>query len=204
MTNHATGDTVADVVNRPPLGVVLVAVAVIALGEASGAVIGAVRPAVARWAAARIAERPQAHGLTGSAEYDDEVRDRAVFATEAGLSFLHTHAEGLGLVAFFATTLVASVVGRRRVRAVLYALLVAGALFPVGYLVYALAVLQWGRETGIELAETWVLTPLGTAAIVGLLGLACLMWGAPTWPPTPPNRSEATRRSRGAPRSPDA
>ena len=101
MTNHATGDTVADVVNRPPLGVVLVAVAVIALGEASGAVIGAVRPAVARWAAARIAERPQAHGLTGSAEYDDEVRDRAVFATEAGLSFLHTHAEGLGLVAFF-------------------------------------------------------------------------------------------------------
>jgi dTMP kinase len=26
-------------------------------------------------------------------------------------------------------------------------------------------------------------------------------WGAPTWPPTPPRRSAAPRRSRGAPRS---
>jgi len=28
-----------------------------------------------------------------------------------------------------------------------------------------------------------------------------LEWGAPTWPPTPPRRSEAPRQSRGAPRS---
>jgi hypothetical protein len=37
-------------------------------------------------------------GLTGAAEYDDEVRARTVFAAEAGLSFFHTHAEGLGVV----------------------------------------------------------------------------------------------------------
>jgi hypothetical protein len=160
------------VVRRPPLVVVFVAIAVIALGELSGAVIGAVRPAVARWAAAQVTARPQAHGLTGSAEYDDEVRDRAVFATEAGLSFLHTHAEGLGLVAFFAATLVASVVSGRRARAALYVLLTAGALFPAGYLVYALAVPTLGRESGVALAETWVLTPLGVAAIAGLVGLA--------------------------------
>ena len=156
---------------RPPLVVVFVALAVITLGEASGALIGLLRPAVARWAAAQVTARPVAHGLTGSAEYDDEVRDRAVFATEAGLSFLHTHAEGMGLVAFFAATLVASVVGQRRVRALLYALLTAGALFPAGYLVSTLAVLVRGREPGVALAETWVLTPLGTAAILGLLGL---------------------------------
>jgi len=192
-------------VRRPPLVVVLVAVAVIALGEASGAAIGALRPAVARWAAAQVAARPQAHGFTGSAEYDDEVRDRAVFATEAGLSFLHTHAEGMGLVAFFASTLVASMVAHRRLRALLYGLLTAGALFPVGYLVYAVAVLTRGREDGIALAETWVLTPLGVAAILGLAGLAVsLMWGAPTWPPTPPIRSEAPRHSRGAPRPPNS
>ena len=29
-------------------------------------------------------------------------------------------------------------------------------------------------------------------------------WGAPTWPPTPPRRSEAPRPSRGAPRPPDS
>ena len=185
---------------RPPLVVVFVAVAVIALGELSGAVIGALRPAVARWAASQVVARPQAHGLTGSAEYDEEVRDRAVFAAEAGLSFLHTHAEGMGLVTFFASTLVASVVSARRLRAALYALLTGGALFPVGYLVYALAVLVRGREAGVDLAETWVLIPLGSAAIVALLGLAaCLLWRAPTCPPTPPDRSQAPRRSRGAP-----
>jgi hypothetical protein len=162
-------------VSRPPLVVVFVAVAVIALGELGGALIGVLRPATARWAAARVAANPQAHGFTGAAEYDDEVRDRAVFAVEAGLSFFHTHAEGLGLVLFFASTLVASVVRANRLRVALQALLTVGALFPLGYLVYALAVLHRGREAGIELAETWWLTPLGTAAILGLLGLAIVL-----------------------------
>jgi len=159
-------------VGRPPLVVVFVAVLVIALGELGGAVLSQLRPATARWAAARIAANPQAHGLTGSAEYDETIRERTVFATEAGLSFFHTHAEGTGLVLFFAATLVASVVRQRAARAALYVLLTLGALFPLGYLVYAGAVLRLGRDSGIELAETWVLTPLGSAAIVGLLGLA--------------------------------
>ena len=156
---------------RPPLIVVFVAIVVITLGELGGAVLSQLRPATARWAAARIAANPTVHGLTGSAEYDDAVRERTVFATEAGLSFFHTHAEGTGLVLFFAATLVASVVRPRAVRAALYALLALGALFPLGYLVYALAVLGLGRDSGIELAETWVLTPLGSAAIAGLIGL---------------------------------
>jgi hypothetical protein len=158
-------------VGRPPLIVVFVAIVVIALGELGGAVLSQLRPATARWAAARITANPTVHGLTGSAEYDDAVRERTVFATEAGLSFFHTHAEGTGLVLFFAATLVASVVPPRAVRAALYALLALGALFPLGYLLYALAVLGLGRDSGIDLAETWVLTPLGSAAIAGLIGL---------------------------------
>lgn len=160
---------------RPPLIVVFVAIVVIALGELGGAVLSQLRPATARWAAARIAANPTMHGLTGSAEYDDAVRERTVFATEAGLSFFHTHAEGTGLVLFFAATLVASVVRRRAARVTLYTLLTLGALFPLGYLVYALAVLSLGRDSGIELAETWVLTPLGSAAIAGLAGLAAAL-----------------------------
>ena len=156
---------------RPPLVVVFVAIVVIALGELGGAVLSQLRPSTARWAAARIAANPSVHGLTGSAEYDDTIRERTIFATEAGLSFFHTHAEGTGLVLFFAATLVASVVRRRGARAALYTLLTVGALFPLGYLVYAVAVLQLGRDSGIELAETWILTPFGSAAIVGLLGL---------------------------------
>src|SRR3990172_2568161 len=111
---------------RPPLVVVLVALLILALGETGGAVMSQLRPALQRRAAARVNANAQAHGLSGSAEYDDEVRERAVYAAEAGLSFFHTHAEGLGLVLFFASTLVASVAPGRRIRAALYLLLTAG------------------------------------------------------------------------------
>jgi hypothetical protein len=160
------------VVKRPPLIVVLVAILVIALGELGGAALSQLRPAAARWAAARVAASPVAHGLSGSAEYDESVREQVVFATEAALSFFHTHAEGMGLVLFFAATLVASVVTRRAVRGLLHTLLTIGALFPLGYLAYAVAVLELGRDAGVELVEAWVLTPLGTAAIAALVGLA--------------------------------
>jgi hypothetical protein len=158
-------------VRRPPLVVVLVAMVVIALGETAGAAMSQLKPAIARYAAARIAANAGAHGFSGSAEYDDEVRARAIFAAEAGLSFFHTHAEGVGLVLFFAGTLVASTVPWRRARVALYVPLTLGGLFPLGYLVYGAAVLEVGRDAGIELAERWVLTPLGLAAIAGLLGL---------------------------------
>ena len=156
---------------RPPLVVVLIAVIVIALGETAGAAMSQFRPLTERYAAARVAARPAVHGLTGSAEYDDEVRARTVFAVEAGLSFFHTHAEGLAPVMLVAATLVASVVASRRIRAALYTLLTIGVLFPLGYLVYAAAVLQLGRDDGVMFAERWVLTPLGSVAILGLVGL---------------------------------
>ncbi|HKB26493.1 MAG TPA: hypothetical protein VKG64_15765 [Methylomirabilota bacterium] len=128
-----------------------------------------------RWAAARVAANARAHGLSGSVEYDDEVRARAVYGAEAGLSFFHTHAEGVGLILFFASTLVASAVPWRRARGALHLLLALGACFPLGYLVYGVAVLELGRDAGIELAETWILTPLGSVMILGLLALALVL-----------------------------
>ncbi|HEY7520686.1 MAG TPA: hypothetical protein VIE36_20540 [Methylomirabilota bacterium] len=157
--------------SRPPLLVVFVAVLVITLGELGGALLSQLRPATARWATARITANAPAHGLSGSAEYDDAVRERAIFSAEAGLSFFHVHAEGMGLVLFFASTLVASVVRSRAARRVLYTLLTVGALFPLGYLAYSLAVIELGRDDGVAFAETWILSPLGTAAIAGLIGL---------------------------------
>jgi len=163
---------------QPPLVVVLLAVLILALGETGGAAMSRLRPAIERWAATRVDLNAKAHGFAGSAEYDDEVRTRAVYAAEAGLSFFHTHAQGLGLVLFFASTVVASAVPRRRARAALYVLLSAGGLFPLGYAVYGLGVLELGREAGIEFAERWVLTPLGSAALLGLLGLAAALAAA--------------------------
>ncbi|MGH7392855.1 MAG: hypothetical protein ACREM3_25890, partial [Candidatus Rokuibacteriota bacterium] len=126
---------------QPPLGVVFVAILVLALGETAGAVMSQLRPQTERWARARVAANSPTHGLVGSAEYDTEVTDRAVYAAEAGLSFLHTHAQGLPAIVLLAATIVATLVPWRGLRATLYALLGAGALFPLGYLVYGLAVL---------------------------------------------------------------
>jgi hypothetical protein len=165
-------------VSRPPLVVVLVAVVMLALGETGGAAMSQLRPAIERYAAARVEVNRVAHGLSGSAEYDDEVRARAIYTAEAGLSFFHTHAEGLGLILFFASTVVANAVPGPAVRALLYVLLTLGALFPLGYLAYGIAVLEMGRDGGVELAERWVLTPLGLSAIAGLAGLALALIGA--------------------------
>jgi hypothetical protein len=162
-------------VRRPPLLLVLAAVALMALGATAGAVMGGLGPETERYARARIAANASAHGLLGAAEYDDEVVAQAIFAAEAGLSFLHTHAEGLGPLLLVVGTLVATLVPGRRTRGVLHALLVAGALFPLGYLVYGLAVLELGRDAGVSLAERYVLTPLGSAVILGLLGLLAIL-----------------------------
>jgi hypothetical protein len=160
---------------RPPLVVVFVGLFVIALGETAGAVMSQLRPQIVRYAQARVAANPQPHGLSGSAEYDLEVRARAVYSAEAGLSFFHTHAQGLGPLVIFASTVTANVVPWRRGRGALYALFAVGAFFPLGYLAYSVAALEWGREAGIEIVERYVLTPLGSAAIVGLVTLAVLM-----------------------------
>src|SRR5215470_17407706 len=159
-------------VRRPPLALVLVAVVLIALGETSGAVMSQLRAPLERYARARVAANPGVHGLAGSPEYDSEITARAVFATEAGLSFFHTHAEGLGLIVLLVATVTATAVPWAPVRAGVHALVGVGALFPLGYLVYAVAVLERGREAGIELAEGWFLTPLGGLAVTGLAVLA--------------------------------
>ena len=147
----------------------------VALGQTAGAVMSQAGLQTARYVRARIAATAPAHGLAGSREYDDEVINRTVFTAEAGLSFLHLHAEGLGPVVLLAATLVATAVPRRRVRGVLYVLLSAGALFPLGFLLYAVAVPEIGRDAGVALAERFVLTPLGTAALVALVGLAVFL-----------------------------
>jgi hypothetical protein len=147
-------------------------VVLIALGETSGAFLSQLRTPVQQYARARVAANPVAHGLAGSAEYDSEVTARAVFATEAGLSFFHTHAEGLGLIVLLAATVTATALPWRPLRAVIHTLIGVGGLFPLGYLIYAVAVPEWGREAGIEVAERWVLTPLGGLAIAGLALLA--------------------------------
>ena len=154
---------------RPPLSVVFVAVLMIAIGETSGAAMSLLRPRIAQMAERRVAANPAAHGLAGSAEYDAEVTRVAVYTAEAGLSFLHTHAQAMGPVVLLVGTLGATLVPWPRPRRLFFALVGIGGLFPLGYLVYAIAAVELGRDTGVALAERYVLAPLGGAAVAALL-----------------------------------
>ena len=160
---------------RPPVALAFLAMFTIAAGETAGAFMGWLRPAVESYAGSRVTANALAHGLAGSAEYDAEVTRRAVFGAEAGLSFFHTHAEGVGLIVLLVGGVAATFVVSRPLRGGLYALLALASLFPWGYVVYAVAVLELGRDAGIGLAERWVLMPLGSAAILALLGVAAAL-----------------------------
>jgi hypothetical protein len=172
-------------VKRPPLAVILVATLVVGLGEISGALMSRLRVPIQEYARSRIQANALAHGLAGSAEYDQEVTARAVYSAEAGLSFFHTHAQGLGPLVLFASTLAATLVPWRRVRGIVYLLFAVGGLFPLGYLVYALAVLERGRDAGVELAEWLVLAPLGSLVVIGLLTLAAALIAGKRPPASP-------------------
>lgn len=160
---------------RAPLAIIFLSVFLIALAETGGTALSMLRPQIAQYAEAKIRDRAGVHGLTGSAEYDDEVIGRTVYAIEAGLSFFHTHGEGMGVVVLLASTLVASFVAWRPLRRVLYVLLGASALFPIGFLAYSALILRFGRDAGIELAERTMLIPFGSAAIGGLVLLAAAL-----------------------------
>lgn len=153
---------------RPPLVLSLLSVLLLALGTTAGAGMSMLAPEIRAYATERIFAAREVHYLSGSRDYDADVVADIVFTVEAGLSFLHTHAEGIGLVLLFASTVVASVVRWRPFRTLLYWLLALAFGFPIGYAVYSALVLFLGRERGVALAERLVLIPFGTSAIVGL------------------------------------
>lgn len=160
---------------RPPLTIVFLAVLLIALAETGGAAMSKLRPQIAQYAEAKIRQAPQVHGLAGSAEYDTEVIGRTIFTIESGLSFFHTHGEGMAIVVLLTSTVVASAVPWVPLRGVLHLLLGASAVFPIGYLAYSALVLHFGKDQGIEMAERYVLIPFGSAAIGALVLVAVVL-----------------------------
>ena len=144
----------------------------LALGATGGALMSVLQPQIRQSASERIFAAREVHTLSGSRDYDADVVSEIVFTIEAGLSFFHTHGEGMGLVLLFAAALVASLARPRMVRGGLQWLLGLSALFPIGYLAYSAFILVYGRDRGIALAERLLLIPAGSSAILALAGLA--------------------------------
>lgn len=157
---------------RPPAILVFLSFLLLALGATGGALMSVLQPQIRAYASEWIFAAREAHALSGSRDYDADVVSEIVFTVEAGLSFFHTHGEGMGLVLLFAATLVASLARPRWLRAGLHWLLGVSALFPLGYLAYSALILVYGRDRGIALAEQILLIPSGSSAILALAGLA--------------------------------
>ncbi len=157
---------------RPPLPVLFLAVLILALAETAGALMGRYRGDIAAWLTEAVSRRPSVHGLTGSRDYDAELIPQIVFQSEAGLSFFHTHGEGMSLIVVAGGTLVSSLVASRALRGVLHLLLAAGALFPIGFLASAGLTVTLGKDAGAGWAERWLLIPTGSAVIAAFVLLA--------------------------------
>ena len=171
---------------RPPLVVVFVAVAIITLGVTAGAVMSQLGPQTERYARARIRANAVAHGLAGTAEYDDEVIARAVYTAEAGLSFLHTHAMGLGPIVLLAACLI--VAGAMAAQG-LSARLASTAALAISVLLVVLTVWYYRLYVYGPVSVGWGWYVGGATAVAAVLTSVWAMvtaWSAST---PAPNRS---------------
>jgi len=159
----------------PPLPLLFLCVTILALAETAGGFMGFYRKAISAWLAESVNGRPEVHGLTGNRDYDAELIPQIVFQSEAGLSFFHTHGEGMAVVVVAGGTIVSSLVASRAWRGALHLLLAAGAVFPLGFLASAWLTVTLGKDPGAEWAERWMLIPLGSATIAAFALLVLLL-----------------------------
>lgn len=161
---------------RPPLGVVLVAIALIAIAEVGGAAMVRFKLEASRWVRSTMLSRPATHGLVGVRDVDEQILDEALVKFDAGLRLFHMHAEGMGLVILATTTVAATFVasGVAR-RAIVWLLTVGGAGYPFGYLVWSGLIPYVGVARGKTLAEWMFWIPFGSAAIVAMWWLTAVV-----------------------------
>jgi hypothetical protein len=161
---------------RPPLGAILAAIALIAIAEVGGASMVRFKLELTRWVRGAMLARPATHGLVGVRDVDEQVLDEALVKVDAGLRLFHMHAEGMGLVILATTTAAATfVVSPLARRAIVLLLTVGGAGYPVGYLVWSGLIPYVGIARGKVLAEWLFWIPFGGAAIVAMWWLLAVV-----------------------------
>src|SRR5262249_35038674 len=88
----------------------------------------------------------------------------------------HLHGEGMGLVIIATTMTAATVVAAPVARRTVIALLTAGgAVYPLGYLLWAALIPQYGIERGKTLAEWLGWIPFRRATLVAVWWLAAVL-----------------------------
>jgi hypothetical protein len=153
----------------PAVWVLLVGVLLIASAEVGGAVMARFKLELARWVRGVMLARPDAHGLVGVRDVDEQILDEALVKFDAGLRLFHLHGEGMGVVILVAAMVAATLVQSAGLRRTIIGLVtVGGAGYPVGYLVWSALIPYYGIEGGKTVAEWLVWIPFGGAAIVAM------------------------------------
>jgi len=153
----------------PPIPVLLAGVMLIACAEVGGASMAQFKLELTRWVRGAMLARPDAHGLVGVRDVDEQIIDEALVKFDAGLRLFHLHGEGMGVVILVATMVAATLVRSAALRRAIIGLVtVGGAGYPVGYLVWSALIPYYGIERGKTVAEWLVWIPFGGAAIVAM------------------------------------
>lgn len=161
---------------RPPLGVLLAAVVLIACAEVGGASMVKFKTELTRAARSLILARPAVHGLVGVRDVDEQIIDTAMVKIDGGFRLFHLHAEGMGLVMIAGAMVVSTLVQAAGSRRALTALLAVGGFgYPFGYLVWSGLIPFYGVERGKDLAEWLVWIPFGGAVIVAMWWLTVIL-----------------------------
>ncbi|HSF05512.1 MAG TPA: hypothetical protein VLG10_06925 [Methylomirabilota bacterium] len=160
----------------PAVWVLLVGVLLIASAEVGGAVMARFKLELARWVRGAMLARPDAHGLVGVRDVDEQILDEALVKFDAGLRLFHLHGEGMGMVILVATMVAATLVQSAALRrAIIGSVTVGGAGYPVGYLVWSALIPYYGIERGKSVAEWLIWIPFGGAAIIAMWLLAAVV-----------------------------
>ncbi|HEY7363279.1 MAG TPA: hypothetical protein VIE37_04150 [Methylomirabilota bacterium] len=153
----------------PAMWVLLVGVLLIASAEVGGAAMARFKLELARGVRAAMLARPDAHGLVGVRDVDEQIIDEAIVKFDAGLRLFHLHGEGMGVVILVATMVAATLVHSAALRRVIIGFVtVGGAGYPAGYLVWSALIPYYGIERGKTVAEWLIWIPFGGAAIIAM------------------------------------
>jgi hypothetical protein len=153
----------------PAVWVLLVGVLLIACAEVGGAAMARFKLDLTRWVRGTMLARPDAHGLVGVRDVDEQIIDEALVKFDAGLRLFHLHGEGMGVVILVATMVAATLARSAALRRTIILLVtVGGAGYPVGYLIWSALIPYYGIERGKTVAEWLVWIPFGGAALVAM------------------------------------
>ena len=154
---------------KPPVWSAAAGVLLLALGATAG---GSLIFQDQFYAVARpvVSSRPEVHNLTGIRVLDEAKITETVEQSNRAFRMLHVHGLGVGLLILVGSTAAAQLPVGGRLRRGLTVLIALGALYPPGWLLFALLIPFYGFDALRIPIEYGLFLPFGGAAILGLWG----------------------------------